>query len=327
MVAGKIFGAAVLLFGTGALSAPPFLRVDHSASPRRLVDPQGRERLLRGVNLGVEWWDDHGRPYDPAAYEGGRCPPNNHTYGQPPVCGVQAGRGKYNQSTAWDSMNDFAQLRAVGFNVVRLAVSWSLIEPAPLQYNELYLRRIEQVVRWAEEQDVWVIIDFHQDDYSYNVPPPGADGAPGWACPPAEAFAENGTGALPAWQAKFYDKIGLGSSPIVAFDRFWRDETVNATGKGLQEHYIRMAAAVARRFVNSSTVLGYEIMNEPIPDRRLNVFKFANDTLYPFYARFIQALTGARDGLPTCPAAAPSSTALASPRVTRGAMRSQAATF
>ena len=43
----------------------PTLHVDHSrGSPRRLVDAFGRERLLRGVNLGVEWWRDGDRPFD-----------------------------------------------------------------------------------------------------------------------------------------------------------------------------------------------------------------------------------------------------------------------
>ena len=75
----------------------PTLRVDHSrGSPRRLVDEFGRERLLRGVNLGVEWWRDGDRPFDPAAYDG-KCPPNSRNYSQPPVCGVDAGRGKYNE--------------------------------------------------------------------------------------------------------------------------------------------------------------------------------------------------------------------------------------
>ena len=109
----------------GATAAMPWLRVDHShGSPRRLIDEHGRERILRGVNIGVEQWVSIGRPYDPAAYEA-RCPPNSRDYNQPPVCGVEADRGKYNQSTRWDSSNDFAQIRAVGFNVVRLAVSWS----------------------------------------------------------------------------------------------------------------------------------------------------------------------------------------------------------
>jgi hypothetical protein len=32
---------------------------------------------------------------------------------------------------------------------------------------------------------------------------------------------------------------------------------------GLQDHYIGAIAALARRFINDPTVVGYEIMNEP----------------------------------------------------------------
>ena len=33
----------------------------------------------------------------------------------------------------------------------------------------------------------------------------------------------------------------------------------------------------------------------------LNVLKFSNQILYPFYKRVIQAITGVRDDLPDCP--------------------------
>lgn len=47
-------------------------------------------------------------------------------------------------------------------------------------------------------------------------------------------------------------------------------------------------AAVATRLKGYSTVLGYEIMNEPLPGLHLNLFEFAAKHLYPFYARVIQ---------------------------------------
>lgn len=43
---------------------------------------------------------------------------------EPPICEIGAGSGKYNQSAADQSMNDFAQLRAFGFNALRLCLSW-----------------------------------------------------------------------------------------------------------------------------------------------------------------------------------------------------------
>ncbi len=76
----------------------------------------------------------------------------------------------------------------------------------------------------------------------------------------------------------------------------------SAPGPGLADHYIGAIAALARRFVNESTVAGIEIINEPLPG-----FKFlidppiqAREFLYALYKRVIQAITGVRDGLPDC---------------------------
>ena len=123
-----------------------FLRVDHSQPSRPLVDKYSRQRILRGVTISVMWWKkEHGRPFDPELYKG-KCVANNNTWTEPPLCGVEAGNGKWNQNVSWDSMNDLAQIRAAGFNVVRLQVSWALIEPTPLNYSQVYLERIAQVV-------------------------------------------------------------------------------------------------------------------------------------------------------------------------------------
>ena len=143
-----------------------WIRVDHSRGPnarRPLVDSHGRQRVLRGVNIGIEAWRENDRPYDPQKYNG-ECPPNNVTpsYNQPPICGIDAGLGKYNQSVSFDSLNDLAEIRATGFNLIRLAISWSLLEPSPGNISETYIARIEQIVSWATEQDVWVVIDMHQ---------------------------------------------------------------------------------------------------------------------------------------------------------------------
>ena len=279
---------------------------------RHIVDAQQRQRLVRGVNIGVEWWGDHGRPIDPKAYAAGRCPPLNTRqdahWSQPPVCEVDAGRGKWNQSTDPLSRNDLAQIRALGFTAIRLAISWSLLEPAPGRYSDMYLDRIEQVVGWAAEQDMHTIVDLHQDNYAYFVPGGGADGAPAWACPAPSAY--NDSSVISSLERQLLEKI-LGDhtdylNPLIAFETFWRNAEVRESpfGGGLQEHYARAVAQVVRRLRDNDAVLGYELMNEPLPGvslANLDPFTFANETLYPFYRRLAQALTGVRDSLPPCP--------------------------
>jgi endoglycosylceramidase len=73
-----------------------------------------------------------------------------------------------------------------------------------------------------------------------------------------------------------------------------------APGPGLQDHYIGAMAAVARRFKDDPTVIGYDIMNEPLPGLMAAPGVFDQGYLYPFYRRVIDAIAGTRDGT-VCP--------------------------
>ena len=72
-------------------------------------------------------------PSAPAAYKRGACPPDDPTVEGVDVC-------KY----------DFAQLAPLGYNVIRLNISWSLLEPTPGTVDSVYLNRIAQVVALEE---------------------------------------------------------------------------------------------------------------------------------------------------------------------------------
>ena len=74
-------------------------------------------------------------------------------------------------------------------------------------YSEEYLNRIDQVVQWAKEQDVRVLIDFHQDWYSYSLNNGSriggyVDGAPAWA-------VLNESITMPPLEIAVWDKIGF----------------------------------------------------------------------------------------------------------------------
>jgi endoglycosylceramidase len=318
-------GGALLLSSPARAANPshqpdmPWLTVSHPSGQRaEIVDPAGRTVMLRGVNLvGIE--DDFYAtpsgaepgpapiwPIDPAAYDG-RCPTMSHYAAEAPVCEVDAGRPADQQSVAPGSHNDLAQMRALGFNFIRLGLSWSRLEPTPGVYSQQYLARVAQVVGWAKEQGIYVLLDMHQDNYSRYTPetapvsvPPvltpvqesanHADGAPPWAVvvDGEPALAPGGVAELNAYVAASFDSFWHNRVPT---DRAGHPRQSSAGfGAGLEDHYIGAMAALARRFKTDSTVAGYEIMNEPLPGFTPPGL-FSTTELYPFYSRVISALT------------------------------------
>ena len=280
--------ATIALQPTGGMG---WLHVEHPRNGTPFIaDPGGRRVELRGtVAAGlVDYWSGDREtqseppplfPIDPSVYANG-CPANFLTIRVPPLC-----------------KTDFAQMHALGFNVVRLALSWSLLEPQPGQYSGQYLDRIAQVVGWAREQGIYVILDMHENAYSRYIPRPGRVVEPGGALP----SLGDQTGA-PKWATltdnlpgdKLLGQRELSLSVGAAFTNFWFDAKVK--GKGLQEYYIGAVAALAKRFGGDSAVAGYGVFNEPWPG--FVIPPTADDLLiYPFYRRLIDALTGARDGL------------------------------
>lgn len=306
-----------------SLASVPWLTVrpvDRTANPNStrsyiIADEYGRDITLRGACVENEERNLPGtntqRSQNMNDYLPGQCPQNYNTYQEPPICEVDYGKGKYNQSTDYLSSNDFAQIRILGFNIIRLCLSWSELEPTPGTYSSTYIDRVEQIVNWADEQDVYVILDMHEDDYSQFIyPGPNETGIPPILTPTGGAGNDGAapwainTGGFPSWGI-----LGIGNLNLAmmnAFQQFYDNAVLpnitqgQAPGPGLQDHYIGAIAALAQRFVNRSIVAGYEIINEPQPGFTLDPFTFASNYLYPLSRRVIQAITGIRDGVPTC---------------------------
>ena len=72
---------------------------------------------------------------------------------------------------------DAERMQGLGFNLLRLPISWSALEPTPGAYDRSYLDRIAAVVDACTRRGILVIIDFHQDAFSKEI---GQDGAPRW---------------------------------------------------------------------------------------------------------------------------------------------------
>ena len=208
-------------------------------------------------------------PIDPAAYAG-QCPQASTASRYPPLC--QA---------------DLIQMAGMGFNSLRLPLSWSLLEPERGRFNQTYLDRAAQIVDWARALGIYVIIDVHQNAYSaYVGPGPGVDltynsGAPAWATL---------TDGLPS-RALVSGKREANPAVFEAFSNFWYNRD------GIQGEYIAAIAFLARRFKDDSTVIGYSVFNEPQPGWSLPP-GFEDLLLFPFYRRVIDAVVGVHDGLP-----------------------------
>jgi endoglycosylceramidase len=289
LLAGALVVAAsgVLSASASAQPAPSFLHVGTPAGPAGLaqvLDAGGRAVLLKGVNADglVDYFrPDLKPPYPtaPAAYARSACPPTDPTVEGVDVC-------RY----------DFAQLKPLGYDVIRLNISWSLLEPAPGAIDKTYVDRIAQVVGWAKKAGIYVVIDMHQDAWSkyvYTGPndsctPPlqairGFDGAPQWASAHiAPACALNGTRELDAAVQEDFQKL--------------YDDALAPDGVGLQEHYAGAMLALARRFGQEPAVAGYEIINEPSPGFNAVPGEVDATQLFPFYAKLVNAVVASVPG-------------------------------
>ena len=231
-VDGSVFGADDL--------AP--LHLEGGDHPR-IVDVDGSQGLLRGVNLNT------------------LAPTFDHDEAE------------------------FAEMAALGFDVVRLLVSWSRLEPEPGEIDESYLDEIRGAVDDAAAQGLYTVIDMHQDAYSRYVATPegetcpdglqpaiGWDGAPEWATlTDGRSTCNNGS----------RESAG---AVVAAWNNFWADTD------GIQTHLIDVWARLATEFADEPAVAGYDLLNEPgfgpgVDD--------TNTAMAAFYARAIDAIRGA----------------------------------
>jgi endoglycosylceramidase len=144
----------------------------------------------------------------------------------------------------------FGQLRAWGFNCVRLGIVWAGVEPEPGKFDQAYLAKVDQCVRLASQQGLFVILEMHQDLYGMTF----GNGAPVWATLDESKEHDKGT----IWSDAYY----LSSAVQTAFTNFWNNKPA-PDGKGLQDHYVAMWQHVAGRYAKEPRVLGYDIMNDP----------------------------------------------------------------
>jgi cellulase (glycosyl hydrolase family 5) len=234
------------------------LHVCHEG-PSRISDDLGRQVLLRGVNV-----NQLGEYYRP----------NSSIPSTVPL-----------------ESSDLARIAGLGMNVVRLIVHWSRLEPMKGFIDPGYLAEIRQAVEWAAANDIYVVLDMHQDAWGMFIDTP-----PGETCLPGFQRAVGWDGA-PRW-ATFTDGLPtcrfqlreLAPAVAQAFESFWIDRD------GIQTELVNAWAALAAEFAADPTVAGYDFLNEPHPGWTPGATEIS--FLGLFYRRVLEAIREVEDETP-----------------------------
>ncbi|MET0975227.1 MAG: cellulase family glycosylhydrolase, partial [Leifsonia sp.] len=153
--------------------------------------------------------------------------------------------------------DDFAGIAAQGFNVVRLNLSWSALEPVRGAFDEAYLDRITQAVGWAKQYGIRTVLDMHQDSWFNGATDEGAQCRPGtdpmWGYDGAPDWATITDGA-PRCQFEGRDISPAGNR---AFQHFYFDTD------GIQGALVDTWGRLAAVFQDEPSIAGYDLLNEP----------------------------------------------------------------
>lgn len=176
---------------------------------------------------------------------------------------------------AFNSLSDIdaKNLRGWGFNIVRLGVMWPGVEPTQGSYNSTYLDEMEVIVNHLKDQNIYVILDFHQDlfhrkfcgegvpDYVYDICKNAEDAStPPFPKPVGNAtypVDENGDPELDSCLSRgffdYYMSAEVGAAYQCLYDNV----------DGLWDSFASYWKVIATRFKGYRNVLGYELFNEP----------------------------------------------------------------
>ncbi|MDB5477098.1 MAG: hypothetical protein JWP49_2609 [Phenylobacterium sp.] len=238
----------------------------------RFIDAEGRDVLLRGVNLGGDSktpWPDGGTDH-PSDFADHRVV---SFVGRPFPLG--------------EAEEHFSRLRAWGFNCVRLLTTWEAVEHAgPGVYDAAYLDYFAEIARLAGDFGLYVVVDFHQDAWSRMS---GGSGAPGWtfeavgldftrfhAANAALVMQHAFDHADPNPHQAGYPRMSWSSNYRLPanglmwslfFGGRWLTPRFEIDGRNVQDflqgRYLACLDQVAQRLAGLAHVVGFESLNEP----------------------------------------------------------------
>ena len=167
------------------------------------------------------------------------------------------------------SAADASLMARLGFDVVRLGMTWSGLEPGkakanspaicgrgrptnPHQLNlavlDRYVAHLKQTVDLLGRFHIFTILDMHQDVYNQAF---DGEGAPSWAVCTNDVPRTDPPGR---WSSEYST-----TAARVAFGHFWNNDVRG----DLQGQYDHVWGYVAKAFRGNPWVIGYDPFNEP----------------------------------------------------------------
>jgi Cellulase (glycosyl hydrolase family 5) len=143
-------------------------------------------------------------------------------FGLEGVASSRARSDRYGFDYTYDTTTSYAYLASRGVRVVRLAIAWERVQPVPFgPLDPTQVRYLQQVLRWAEQLGLQVVLDLH-----------------GYGDRPVPAHAGVRTA-----------RLGSRALPVAAFADVWRRLASLVAGRGVVVGYgllnepVRLAAS------------------------------------------------------------------------------------
>src|SRR6476659_9760005 len=192
-------------------------------------------------------------------------------------------------------------MKELGFNVVRLLISWKALEPHPssnleelLPEGRKYLTYMKEIVDELYTRKIYSILDFHQDIANEAY---GGDGFPDWA---VAIDKEHERPHTPHPDKKWQIKYMINKSLKNTFKSFWENELTNSeldlNKYPVRTHLEKTIAQTLLYFKSLNNgrghpgVLGVEPFNEPHPSV-IEKKTFEDKFLMDFYTKVNSEIT------------------------------------